>query len=598
MIDSHPYRTLLRKYLAPMWVKVLLLFVLLLGGAGLTLLSPRILAAFIDAVFVNGSQNIFVLAGLFLGIALINQAISIVTSYLGSDIGLRATNQLRADLTLHCLQLDMSFHHGMTPGVLVERIDGDISRLHQFLSSFAVMLFRNALLIAGSVVAIFLIEWRAGLALAVAIVVTLGALELSRRWAVPAIARERETSAQLFGIVEEHLSSTEDLRANGSMHYAMRHFFDRSRDWSGAFTRAHALSYLPWPISRIMFVLNMVLALGMATWLVGSGAITIGLGYAIFRYVEMIRWPVLYLGRQVQDLQYAGAAIIRIRELLLQKSTIQDTGQVVLPQGALRVAFDDVTFSYLSRRQQSMPADDPSDVEREESEPHYALRNLSFSLPAGQVLGLLGRTGSGKSTISRLLFRLYESDSGIVRLNDTALPDIKLDTLHDAIGLVTQDVHLFNASVRDNVTLFDPSISDDRVVAAIEAVELGSWFQTLPNGLDTIVSAGNSMSAGQAQLLALSRLWLRDPGLLVLDEASSRLDPATESQLDRALDRLLMGRTAIIIAHRLTTIQRADWIMILDAGQCVEFGPRAELANNPQSHFSQLQQVGLKEALA
>ncbi len=227
------------------------------------------------------------------------------------------------------------------------------------------------------------------------------------------------------------------------------------------------------------------------------------------------------------------------------------------------------------------------------------LSGLSFSQKPGSVLGLLGRTGSGKTTLARLIFRLYDPKEGQITLGGTDLRQFQLTALRQRVALVTQDVQLFRASVRDNLTFFDRAIPDERILATLEQLELGEWLRGLPNGLETELETGSrSLSAGEAQLLAFARVFLRDPGLVILDEASSRLDPATEQKLERAIDKLLAGRTAIIIAHRLHTVHRADDILILEDGQTSEYGARQSLAADPNSRFAQLLQTGLEEVLA
>jgi ABC-type multidrug transport system fused ATPase/permease subunit len=218
-------------------------------------------------------------------------------------------------------------------------------------------------------------------------------------------------------------------------------------------------------------------------------------------------------------------------------------------------------------------------------------------------LGLLGRTGSGKTTLTRLLFRLYDPDCGALYLGDPAnLVDIRqlsLTDLRQRVGMVTQNIQLFHASVRDNLTFFDESVPDEQVLHVIQELGLWEWYQSLPQGLDTELEAGGGgLSAGEAQLLAFARIFLQDPGLVILDEASSRLDPATERLIERVVDRLAQSRTAIVIAHRLETIQHADEIMILEDGHIREHGPRSELVNDPTSRFYQLLQTGLEEVLA
>jgi ABC-type multidrug transport system fused ATPase/permease subunit len=224
------------------------------------------------------------------------------------------------------------------------------------------------------------------------------------------------------------------------------------------------------------------------------------------------------------------------------------------------------------------------------------LHEVSCDIAPGRVLGILGRTGSGKTTLARLLFRLYDAQEGEVCLGGSPVKALALRSLRQRIGMVTQDVQLFNAPVRDNLTFFNRAIGDARLLQVIDTVGLRMWYQTLPAGLDSIVGAdGQGLSAGEAQLLAFARVFLKDPGLVIFDEASSRLDPATERLIERAVSSILINRTGIVIAHRLATIQRADDILILEDGRIREYGTREALAADPQSRFSHLLQVGLLE---
>lgn len=227
------------------------------------------------------------------------------------------------------------------------------------------------------------------------------------------------------------------------------------------------------------------------------------------------------------------------------------------------------------------------------------LLDIDFTLKPGRVLGLLGRTGSGKTTLTRLLFRLYDPDEGCIRLGGVDLRHLHVQELRRSVGMVTQNIQLFHATVRENLTFFDDSIPDERVIEAIRDLGLLSWFQALPKGLDTeLESGGGGLSAGEAQLLAFTRIFLRDPGLVILDEATSRLDPATEHLIEVAVDKLIRNRTAIIVAHRLGTVQRADDILIIEDGQICEFGARLELAGDPASRFYHLLETGMEDVLA
>ena len=243
------------------------------------------------------------------------------------------------------------------------------------------------------------------------------------------------------------------------------------------------------------------------------------------------------------------------------------------------MAFDRVSFSYHSEAN--------------------ALDDVSFRLEPGTTLGLLGRTGSGKTTMARLLLRFYDPTQGAVRLDDFDIRQARVAELRGRVGLVTQEVQLFQASVRDNLNLFGAGASDDRIVDTLRILDLDAWYRSLPNGLDTeLAPAGGQLSAGEAQMLAFARVFLKDPDVVVLDEASSRLDPATERMIGSAMQALLEGRTAVVIAHRLSTVERVDEIMILDEGRIQEHGAREALAADPSSRFSRLLRTGMDEVLA
>ena len=227
------------------------------------------------------------------------------------------------------------------------------------------------------------------------------------------------------------------------------------------------------------------------------------------------------------------------------------------------------------------------------------LQRVSLAIRPGEVVGLLGPTGSGKTTLGRLIARFYDPSGGAIRLNGVDIRDASLDDLRRSVGLVTQEIQLFHGTVRDNLTLFDLSITDARIWKVLGELGLGDWCRGLSAGLDTLLAAhGGGLSAGEAQLLVFARVFLRDPGLVILDEASSRMDAATTRQIERALNQLLAGRTAIVIAHRLETVERADTIVILQNGVVQEYGPRGRLAADPDSHFARLLRVGLEGLLA
>src|ERR687886_1723921 len=579
-VSLQSYRFLLATYLKPQRGRVATLALLLAASIGLQLAGPQILRSFIDTARAGAPlKTLVAVAVLFLVVALVTQAVSVAETYVAENVGWTAANGLRADLALHCLQLDPAFHNLHTPGELIERIDGDVAALGNFFSRFVVYVLGNAVLLLGVLALLFGVDWRIGLATTGFVVVALALLNRFRNFAVPHWAAARQASADLFGYLEERLGGTEDIRSSGAAAYAMRGFYACSRDLLYKQRRAGLMGLMTAQTTFILFALGTAVSLTLAAYLFRAGAITIGTVYLVFNYTEMLMRPLDQITRQMQDLQQATASIGRIENILSLRSSVQDGHRAAMPAGALSVEMDGVSFGY----------DDDETV----------LHDLRFSVAPGQLLGVLGRTGSGKTTLSRLLFRLYDPSVGAIRLGGVDLRDVRLEDLRRRVGIVTQDIQLFHATVRDNLTLFDHTIPDERILQNLSELGLGDWCRSLPHGLDTkLPLGGGGLSAGEAQLLAFARVFLKNPGLVILDEASSRLDPGTERLVEQAVSRLLEGRTGIIIAHRLQTVERVDTIMILEDTHISEYGARERLAADPHSRFSRLLKTGLEEALA
>jgi ATP-binding cassette, subfamily B, bacterial len=593
--------SLLTTYLGTQRRRAALLAVLLLSSIGLQLLNPQVIRYFIDAAQAGQADGVLLLAAaVFIVAGLVQRAIAFGALYVGENVGWAATNALRADLARHCLRLDMSFHKAHTPGELIERIDGDVATLDDFLSQFSIRLIGNAILISAILALLFREDWRLGLGLLVYTLIAFAALTSVQRLGTRRWAAERQADSELFGFLEERMSGTEDIRAAGAEAHTLRRLDVLMDAMLKKNRTAKLVSNLTFVITNFLFVVGYALGLGIGAYLYTQGDVSIGTAFLIVYYIGMLSWPLESIREQAQNLQQASASIERIGDLLALSPRVVEAPRATLPAGALAVAFEEVSFEYddeprtEGRGLRTEDSDDPA-----LSPQSSVLSDIAFQLAPGKKLGLLGRTGSGKTTLTRLIFRLYDPIGGTIRLGGIELRDAALADLRGRVGMVTQDVQLFQASIRDNLALFDSAIDDARIEWALDELGLLEWLRVLPDGLNTKLGAGGlGLSAGEAQLLAFARVFLRDPGLVILDEASSRLDPATERLLERAIDRLLAGRTAIIIAHRLGTVQRADEIMILDGGQVAEYGPREQLAGAEGSRFAQLLQTGLEEVLA
>ncbi|MFI2365229.1 ABC transporter ATP-binding protein [Promicromonospora sp. NPDC019610] len=572
-----------------------LLGVVLLAGTACGLASPFVVRAFIDSVTGGagpapagpapaGLGPAVHLVGLFLLVGVVRFALQAVEAGLAESVAWRSTNRLREHVLDHCLRLPVAFHYRTTPGEMVERVDGDIGLLSNLFSRFVVAVAGEALLVVGVVVAMFAVEWRIGLLFLVCLV--LGVV-LLRRIAVlgrGAHVGYRAAVGRFMGFVEERISGLEDLKAFGAVEHTLRRYETlNSALLRGDLRAALVGSSLVWASASVFTAVVTALAMALGGWRFGTGAMTIGTVYLIFAFAQQIQEPLINLSTQLQDYQRAMAGVQRTRALLAVDVEPEGGGALLGPSDPsgptgtsgptgragepLAVELSGVTFGYTPG--------------------HPVLRDVSFAVPAGTSVGIVGHTGSGKSTIARLLVGLARPDAGTVRLGGRPVEDLSLRSVREHVALVSQDVFVLDASVRDNIALLDPDVADERILAVLGELGLGPWLAEFEQGLDTQITE-HSLSAGQAQLLTMARTLLRDPAVLVLDEASARLDPATEERLDQALAPLVRSRTSLVIAHRLSTLARVDRILVVDHGRVVEYGPRAELLADGGSRFAAL----------
>ena len=441
----NPLRTywdLFSHHIRPQRGRFSLLTFLLLASIALQVVNPQIMRFFIDTALAGGVlQNLMIAAGVFIGIALLQQVVSISVTYLGESVAWTATNALRAELAWHCLNLDMDFHNEHTPGELIERIDGDLSELATFFSQFVVGLIGNGLLLIGILLALFREDWRVGLAFLLFTILALVLLIRVRDIAMPDQKARRQAEADLFGFVEEQLTGAEDIRSSGAVDFSLRELFRLQANIMRHDRRAKKKGWLVDCLIGGLLVAGTVLLITTGAFLFTAGWITIGTVYLFIYYMTLLEAPIWAMTRQVANFQTIGACVARLSDLrhIRPKFPLPLPASPPLPilpsprpSGPLAVTFESVSFSY--------GANEP------------VLQGVSFQLKPGSVLGLLGRTGSGKTTLTRLLFRLYEPTAGRILLGNQDVHGMDLHALRRRIGIVTQEVQLFRASVRDNLT--------------------------------------------------------------------------------------------------------------------------------------------------
>lgn len=570
-MDVHHAPGVWRAYLQPHRRAFAGLSLVLVVAAVLPLAGPQLLRQFVDGARAGETTAALVrIAGLYLVVALAGQGAQVYATWAAGRLAWRATNRMREDLTAHVLGLDMGFHGRHTAGELIDRVDGDVSRLAEFLSRFLLHLVASGLLLAGVVVLVAVEDVRVGAALVLFLVLATVAVVRLQRRAVPRAMASREAMAQKFGNLEERLAAAEDLRALGAGAHAVNRFHEACRHEFLVHRAYQVISGATIAAATLVFAAGTALVVGLGVVLFERGAMTLGAVLMLFQYTTMVRRPVEQVVAQSKELQEAAAGAARVRDLLAVRSDITAPAAATpLAAGPLAVAFDAVSFAY------------PGDA--------AVLHDVTLAVGAGRSLALVGRTGSGKTTLGRLLLRLYDPIEGAVLVGGVDLRAAEPASIRRRVRAVTQDVQVFAGDVRDNLTLFRRDATDDALTDVLDELGLGRWRRRLPHGLDTVLGPGAAgLSAGEAQLLAFARVFLADPGVVILDEASSRLDPATERLIEGATDRLLQGRTAIVIAHRLSSLGRVDDVAVIEGGRVVEHGPRAELADDPTSRFGRL----------
>ena len=545
----------------------------LAAGSALALAGPLVVRLVVDRAAGGAeSADIVRLAVAFLAIAVVVQVIEVIVARQATVAAWSTTNDIRLRITHHVLGLDHEFHRTHTPGELIQRVDGDVTSVSDFLGQVVPKVASGALLLGGMLIVLSVLDWRLGVGMAVYLAGAVAVVVAMRHRAVAESSDEMGAYAQLYGGIEERLTAAEDLRANGAGVHAMWRFVEDSGGaLRSSIRRERAFLRMWWAVEGSVAG-GSALSLVASAGLVAGGVISVGTAFLLFQYVLLISRPLEDLVHQLETVQKASGAMTRVIDLLELQPGIADDGTTSPRPGPLSISCRGVGFDYGDERQ--------------------ILHDVDVEIAAGRSVGIVGRTGSGKTTFSRLLLRLVESTAGTVSLGGVPIADIPLVELRRRVALVPQEVELFEGSVRDNVTLFDPAPSDAAVSdalgrAGLGALAAGDIHRSLGGG-------GAGLSAGEAQLLALARVWLRQPDLVVLDEATARVDPVTEQRLEAAVAELMRGRTTLIIAHRLSTLRRVDDVIVFDGGRIVEHDDRADLAARDGSRYRQLLDLAME----
>jgi len=467
-------------------------------------------------------------------------------------------HDMRTELYDHVQQLEVAWFEDTTSGGLLSVLNDDINQLERFLdggASSLIDLFWNIVLV-GAVFAFSSLTLTLFAFLPIPVIV-FGSIWYQRRLE-PLYARVRESVAELSATLAANLGGITTIKAFTAEARESERLARVSNDYQEANREAIRFSSAFVPLIRMAILAGFSCTLVIGGWLTLEGQIEVGIYSVLVFMTQRLLWPMTRLGETLDQYQRAMASTKRIFGLLDVRPTMQPgVSALALPvRGDIK--FEKVSFGYA----------DGGDV----------LRGLNIRVPSGETHAIVGATGAGKSTVIRLLMRFHDPRSGRVLIDGQDLRELSYVSLRDAMGYVSQDVFLFHGTVRENIAYGRPGATHEQIVAAARSAEADEFIQALPNGYDTVVGErGQKLSGGQRQRLSLARAILRDPAILVLDEATSAVDNETEAAIQRSLAQVTKGRTSLVIAHRLSTVRDADCIWVLEAGQVVESGTHDEL---------------------
>ncbi len=585
----------------------LIVFVsLILVEAAIGATVPLVYRQIIDVGIADKNTALVVeLAGVLVLIALVGAAISLTQRWFSARIGEGLIYDLRTRVFDHVQQQPVAFFTRTQTGSLVSRLNSDVIGAQQAFTSTLSNVVGSAATLTATLIAMLFLSWQITLLALVLFPLFL----LPARWLAPklsAITRERYQ-------VDAAMAQTMTERFNVAGALLVK-LFGRPDEESSTFARragrVRDIGVTSTMYSTVVMVaLTLVAALatalvyGLGGVFVVNGTLAIGTLVALTAYLNRLYGPITALSNVQVDVMTTLVSFERVFEVLDLEPMIQESDEAsALPVGPTAVEFDQVSFRYPSAAEVSLASLESIDADRLSTEQgDMLLHDVSFRIEPGQMVALVGPSGAGKTTIASLVSRLYDATGGRVLLAGTDVRDATLQSVRERVGVVSQDAHLFHDTLRSNLLYAKPDATDEELTAALRSAQVWDLITSLPDGLDTLVGdRGHRLSGGEKQRLAIARLLLKDPSVMVLDEATAHLDSESESAVQEALSNALVGRTSLVIAHRLATVRDADQILVVDGGRIVERGTHDELlaAGGLYADLSRTQLLGAQEAAA
>ena len=550
----------LLSYMKPYAGWVFLSLVLVLALTGIDLYRPMLIGDAVDTFEANGDYDIIINTAIKYGIVLVLSFVfNISQTWILQKTGQSIIHTVRKELYAHIQSLS-SRYFDLTPvGKLVTRVTNDVEALNEMYSGILVRLFRNMVKIVGLAVVMLLLDWRLALIsfvlLPIVAVLTVFFRKIARE--TYRLSRTRLTDINTF--LSENISGMRVIQIFGREQRKFEEFDDKNQKLFKAYYREMLVFAIFRPLIYILSVLSLMIVLGVGSRDVLDEVISIGTLYIFAQYIQSFFDPIQELAEQFSTLQSSIASAEKIFTIMNEEITVkEDDNPVILPEIKGRIEFSHVWFAY--------------------DEENYVLRDVSFVIEPGQSIAFVGATGAGKSSILNLIGRYYDIQRGNIYIDGVDIRRLSKKQLRGAIGQMQQDVFIFEGTIESNIRLYDKDITSEQIKEAAEYVNASRFIERLPNGYKEAVSErGSTFSAGERQLLSFARTLAHKPQILVMDEATANIDTETELLIQEALEKLMKGRTTIMVAHRLSTIQHADCIMVMHKGKIREQGNHQEL---------------------
>ena len=531
-----------------------------------SLSEPLIIGHAIDEGLVAGSLSvIYAMVGVYVAVNLATWGLSYVQTFGMGWVGQHVILDLRNALFGHLQSLSLRFYSEQKAGWIISRLTNDIENFNTLLNDGVQNLVKNGLTLIGVFVAIFFVDWRLALATTAILPVMVLGTAIFRVESWKAYRAAREAVAEVVAYLQENVSGMRIVQAFTREKKNSGRFDERNHAYRRANTRATVLSAFYFPGVELLGSVGLAVVLLYGGFRVASGGMTVGELVAFVGLLNMYFQPIQQLSELYSNLQSTLASLEKVFAVLDTEPDQADSPSAK-DLGALRgdVEFENVGFAY---------------------DEDKVLEDINFRIRAGETLAIVGETGTGKSTVVKLLSRFYDPTHGEIRVDGENLRDIRGSSLRRHMGVVLQDTFLFTGTVQDNIRYGRPGATEEEIVAAAKTVGADDFIRRLPEGYETQVrERGGRLSVGERQLVAFARALIADPKLLVLDEATSSVDLETEAKIEEALGRLLAGRTSVVIAHRLSTVRRADRILVLGGGRILEEGTHHELLRRPSAY--------------